>query len=165
LELKDTDLAAIVNTEVDRAALLAPQLHIDRTGLHALPVRVDPTRVTQILSNLLDNARRYTPAGGRITVDVERRDAAAEVTVTDTGPGIPADDRERIFDRLVRLDSARGRDHGGAGLGLPIAHALACAHGGKLTCLPHDDGAAFRFILPDNADTPSPSGLPPAEPS
>jgi signal transduction histidine kinase len=155
LQRKDTDLAAIVSTEVDRARLLAPQLNIDHTGLATLPVRVDPTRVTQILSNLLDNARRYTPLGGRITVDLQRRDGGAEVTVTDTGPGIPADYRERIFDRLVRLDTARGRDHGGAGLGLPIAHALARAHGGELACLPSDGGASFRLTVPVQADTPA----------
>ncbi|HEU0192483.1 MAG TPA: ATP-binding protein, partial [Mycobacterium sp.] len=148
LELKDTDLVGIIDAQVDRAALLAPQLSIDRSGLPALPVRVDPMRVAQILSNLLDNARRCTPPGGRITVDVGRRNGVGEVTVTDTGPGIPAADRERIFDRLVRLDSARGRDHGGAGLGLPIAHALARAHGGDLTCLPHDGGAVFRLTIP-----------------
>jgi signal transduction histidine kinase len=151
LEAKDTDLAAIVDAELERAALLAPQLNIDRAGLAALSVRADPTRVAQILSNLLDNARRFTPPGGHITVDVQRRDDAGEVTVTDTGPGIPAADRERIFDRLVRLDSARGRDHGGAGLGLPIAHALARAHGGDLSCLPHDGGAAFRLTIPSRA--------------
>jgi signal transduction histidine kinase len=134
-------------------------LTVDRAGLARLPVRADPTRVTQILSNLLDNARRYTPAGGRIVVDVRRRGDTAEVTVTDTGPGIPADDRERIFDRLVRLDTARGHGHGGAGLGLPIAHALACAHGGELACLPHDGGAAFRLTLPAPADAPRPSNV------
>lgn len=148
LQRKDADLVAIVNTEVDRAALLAPQLTVDRTGLAALPVRVDPTRVAQILSNLLDNARRYTPPGGRITVDVGCVDGSAEVTVVDTGIGVAGSDRERIFDRLVRLDTARGRDHGGAGLGLPIARALAGAHGGELRCLPHDGGACFRLTMP-----------------
>ncbi|MGH3563014.1 MAG: sensor histidine kinase, partial [Mycobacterium sp.] len=172
LELRDTDLGAIVNSEVDRAALLAPQLDIDRTGLATLSVRADPTRVAQILSNLLDNARRYTPPGGRITVDVQRREDAAgtmcdraEVTVTDTGAGIPADDRERIFERLVRLDTARGRDHGGAGLGLPIARALARAHGGDLTCVPCDAGASFRVSIPISADLPTPSRVTPPEPS
>jgi signal transduction histidine kinase len=172
LELKDTDLAAIVNTEADRAALLAPQSNIERTGLATLSVRVDPIRVAQILSNLLDNARRHTPPGGRITVDIQRRDGAAgmvcdaaEVTVTDSGAGIPADDRERIFDRLVRLDTARGRDHGGAGLGLPIARALARAHGGDVTCVPHDGGACFRLTLPIRADAPGSFGVTPEEPS
>lgn len=148
LELNDTDLIAIVDTEVDRAALLAPQLSIGRTGLARLPVRVDATRLGQILSNLLDNARRYTTPGGHITVDVQKAADSAEVTVTDTGVGVPAGDRERIFERLVRLDTARGRDHGGAGLGLPIARALARAHGGDVWCVPHDGGACFRLSIP-----------------
>lgn len=152
LELKDTDLVGIVDTQLDRAVLLAPQLHVARTGLDSLTVRIDPTRVAQILSNLLDNARRYTPPGGRINVDIRRGNGGAEVLVTDTGIGIRDEDAERIFDRLVRLDSARDREHGGAGLGLPIARALADAHGGSLTCLTNDSGATFRLVLPSRAD-------------
>lgn len=158
LELKDIDLIGIIDTQLDRAALLARQLNIGRTGLDTLPVRVDPNRVAQVLSNLLDNARRYTQPGGRITVDVGCRDGIAEVTVTDTGIGIAAGDAERIFDRLVRLDTARGRDHGGAGLGLPIARALARAHRGELTCLPHDGGAVFLLVMPTNAGAAATAG-------
>lgn len=120
LELHDVDVAAVLRDEADRAALLAPQIGVRRTGLTALNVRADATRLSQIVSNLLDNARRYTPAGG-----------AAEITVTDTGPGIPDDEREHIFDRLVRLDAGRARDHGG-----------------DLVCLPHRGGARFRLTLP-----------------
>lgn len=148
LDRHDVDLAAIADAEADRAAMLAPQLAITRTGAATLTVDADPTRVAQILSNLLDNARRYTPPGGAITVDVGAQDGTAEVTVADDGPGIPDDERERIFERLVRLDAGRARDHGGAGLGLPIARALARAHGGELVCLPHDGGARFQLSLP-----------------
>lgn len=148
LDRHDVDLAAIADAEADRAAMLAPQLAVTRTGAATLNVNADPTRIAQILSNLLDNARRHTPAGGAITVDVGMRDGAAEVTVTDSGPGIPDDERERIFERLVRLDAGRARDHGGAGLGLPIARALAHAHGGELVCLPHEGGAKFRLTVP-----------------
>lgn len=148
LDARDVDLAAIADAEADRAAMLAPQLTITRTGAANLAVNADPTRLAQILSNLLDNARRYTPAGGAITVDVRRDDGAAAVTVTDSGPGIADDERERVFERLVRLDAGRGRDHGGAGLGLPIARALARAHGGELVCVPHEGGAQFRLTLP-----------------
>ncbi|OJZ74839.1 two-component sensor histidine kinase [Mycobacterium paraffinicum] len=148
LETRDVDLAAVADVEADRAAMLAPQLTVSRTGAADLKVNADPTRLAQVLSNLLDNARRYTPTGGTIGIDVRRHDGAAEVTVTDSGPGIPDDERERIFERLVRLDAGRGRDHGGAGLGLPIARALARAHGGELVCVPHDGGAAFRLTLP-----------------
>ncbi|OBK82902.1 sensor histidine kinase [Mycolicibacter sinensis] len=155
LELKDVDLIGIVDTQLERAALLAPQLNLGRTGLDTLAVRADPTRLAQVLSNLLDNSRRYTPPGGQISVDVRRVGGAAEVTVTDTGVGIRAEDAERVFDRLVRLDSARGRDHGGAGLGLPIARALADAHGGQLTCVPHDGGACLRLVLPMTGPRPT----------
>jgi len=148
LDVHDTDLAAIADAEAQRAAMLAPQLSIERTGLETLTVQADPTRVAQILSNLLDNARRHTPADGAITIEVTADPAAAQVTVTDTGPGVPDDERYRIFERLVRLDAGRARDHGGAGLGLPIARALARAHGGDLVCLPHDGGAQFRLSLP-----------------
>ena len=137
LDLQDTDLAAIVDAEADRTAMLAPQLTITRTGSTALTVHADATRVAQILSNLLDNARRHTPPGGSITIDLtgpDETESGAELTVTDTGPGIPDDERDHIFERLVRLDTGRARDHGGAGLGLPIARALARAHGGDLTC-------------------------------
>jgi two-component system OmpR family sensor kinase len=151
LDLQDADLGAIVDAEADRARMLAPQLTITRTGVGTLPARADPTRVAQILSNLLDNARRHTPPGGRIVIDVQQRDGVAQLTVTDTGPGIPDADRERIFERLVRLDTGRARDHGGAGLGLPIARALARAHGGDLTCLSHQGGAQFRLTIPAGA--------------
>ncbi len=148
LDLQETDLAAAVDAEADRAAMLAPQVNVVRTGLTALSIVADPTRLTQILSNLLDNARRYTPRGGSITIDLRTVGSMAEVTVTDTGPGVPDEERDRIFERLVRLDAGRAQDHGGAGLGLPIARALARAHGGELTCLPHQGGAQFRFRLP-----------------
>lgn len=149
LHAEDVDLGPIVAAETERAALLAPGLTVRRTGREPpLSVRADQTRVAQILSNLLDNARRYTPPGGEITVHTDVRGGRAELTVSDTGPGTPDDDRERVFDRLVRLDSARDRESGGAGLGLAIGRALAEAHHGTLVCLPGAAGAVFRLSLP-----------------
>ncbi|MDT5223627.1 MAG: two-component system, OmpR family, sensor kinase [Mycobacterium sp.] len=148
LDRHDTNLATIVDAEAQRAAMLAPQLSIVRTGLEQLTVLADPTRIAQILSNLLDNARRHTPADGSITIDLSAVGGDAIVTVSDTGPGVPDDERFRIFERLVRLDAGRDRDHGGAGLGLSIARALARAHDGDLICVLHDGGARFRFSLP-----------------
>ncbi|OBJ09743.1 sensor histidine kinase [Mycobacterium colombiense] len=148
LELHDVDVAAVLDGEADRAAMLAPQVSVTRTGLTTLRLDADATRLSQIVSNLLDNARRYTPAGGAITVDLQAPEGLAEITITDTGPGIPDDQRDNIFERLVRLDPGRARDHGGAGLGLAIARALAQAHGGELACLPHQGGAQFRLTLP-----------------
>lgn len=146
-----TDLGDIVATEVDRAAMLAPDLSVRHTGERHLYLDADPARVAQILSNLLNNARRHSPASGQITVNVEKTPDTAEVTVIDAGPGVAECDREKIFDRLVRLDAARDRDSGGVGLGLPIARALAEAHNGTLVCLPSDVGAAFRLSLPINS--------------
>jgi len=148
LRLQRTDLAPIVAAEVDRAAMLAPTLDFERSGAQQLFVEADPTRIAQILSNLLDNSRRHTPPSGRITVFLEDSDDTAQITVTDTGPGVPDADRDRVFDRLVRLEDARDSDSGGSGLGLPIARALARAHHGSLVCLPRQRGAAFRLSLP-----------------
>lgn len=148
LRIADADVVGIVDAQVERADMLAPRTSVRRTGLDHLVIPVDVHRVGQILANLLDNARRYTPDGGHIVVDVEMRDGHAHVVVSDTGQGIAPEDRERVFDRLVRLDPSRNRDHGGAGLGLSIARALARAHGGDLVCEPRDAGAQFRLTLP-----------------
>ncbi|RZT84151.1 signal transduction histidine kinase [Pseudonocardia sediminis] len=140
------DLLDLARGEVERAGLLAPGLDVRATG-DAVLVPGDPQRLGQVLANLLDNARRHTPDGGTITVAVT---GPGSVTVTDTGAGVPEADRERIFERLVRLDDARSADAGGAGLGLAIARGIARAHGGELTCVdpPPGAGAAFRLTLP-----------------
>ncbi|WP_370464447.1 ATP-binding protein [Mycolicibacterium sp. 018/SC-01/001] len=148
LDLQTCDLVALADAERDRSAVLAPGLQIRRTGDQTLPVVADPMRIAQILANVVDNARRHTPAGGVIDIDVRRMGDRAVLTVTDTGPGVPDDQRERIFERLVRLDDARDRDRGGAGLGLPIARALARAHGGDLVNVAHRPGARFVLTLP-----------------
>lgn len=161
LDRIDCDLVSMVESERLRTGLLAPSLTVVRTGVETLPLAADPVRVGQVLSNLADNARRHTPPGGSITFDVGRTESTATMTVTDTGAGVPRDQRERIFERLVRLDDARSRDHGGAGLGLPIARALARAHGGELTCVESDRGARFLLELPIRQG-PSPRRAPEA---
>ncbi len=113
---------------------------------------VDPDRLGQVLDNLLRNAVRAAGPEGRVEVLVRAEGEHVRLDVVDDGPGVPADQRERVFDRLVRLDAARSRD-GGAGLGLPIARALARAHGGDVLCLPADRGACFRVQLPVSAVT------------
>lgn len=145
------DVAALARAEADRTRLLAPHLTVMVVGSNQ-PVMAfaDPERIAQVLANLLDNARRHTPTNGSITIEVRRSGPAIEVSVTDSGPGIPAQSRERIFDRLVRLDSARTADSGGAGLGLAIARGIARAHGGDLRCVepPTGNGALFVLTLP-----------------
>jgi two-component system OmpR family sensor kinase len=150
LDATDTDLADITRRTVERAALLMPDIRFDVAAAQPIPVHIDVGRIEQILSNVLDNAGRFTPSGGTIRVAVGR-DTHAFITVDDEGPGVAEADRERIFERLVRLNSARDRASGGVGLGLSIARTLARAHGGELVCLAGPSGARFRLTLPLNA--------------
>jgi signal transduction histidine kinase len=112
-------------------------------------VVADEAKVAAILRNLIDNALRAVGAAGAIGVRLDQQDGGATVEVADSGPGVPVAERERIFDRLVRLDQSRSADRGGAGLGLAIARGYARAHGGELTCEPAGTGALFRLTLPE----------------
>jgi signal transduction histidine kinase len=146
LRREPVDLLELARSEAERAQLVAPDQRVEVRG-EPVTVRGDATRLAQVLGNLLDNARRHG-GPGEVTATVSGADPAT-VLVTDAGPGIPVADRERIFDRLVRLDEARGED-GGAGLGLAIARGIARAHGGDLRCVdpPSGHGAAFELALP-----------------
>jgi two-component system OmpR family sensor kinase len=143
-------LLTLAESQADRVRLLAPDLRVDVTGTET-EVLGDSDRITQILANLADNARHAMGGAGTLTLAVARSGRFAEVLVTDTGPGVPPPDRERIFHRLVRLDEARDRSSGGSGLGLPIARGFARAHGGELEYRDRPDGqsgAVFRLLLP-----------------
>jgi len=113
-------------------------------------VDADPDRIAQVLTNLLDNALRHTPTGGRVVVMVDRLGAAIRVVVADDGEGIPAEHLAHVFDRFYRVDTARDRAHGGSGVGLAIAKAITEAHQGTITV--HSDGpgrgAVFTVVLP-----------------
>src|SRR4029077_15635457 len=105
----------------------------------------------QLVTNLLDNAVQYTPPGGSVTVSVDGDADSATITVSDTGSGIPPADRERVFERFVRLDPARSATSG-AGLGLPIARWIAEQHEGTLTVEPNAvGGCLFVARLPVKA--------------
>jgi two-component system OmpR family sensor kinase len=110
---------------------LADQKHIDLGLAHADPATVDgdAASLAILLSNLVDNALRYTPAGGRIDVCVGNADGVPTLTVADDGPGIPPEDRERVFDRFYR---GAGNDEPGSGLGLSIVKRIADAHGASI---------------------------------
>ncbi|MFH1486751.1 MAG: HAMP domain-containing sensor histidine kinase, partial [Chloroflexota bacterium] len=115
-------------------------------------VLVDEARIGQVLRNLLSNAIAFTPNGGRITLSAKYLGGAGkavEVTVADTGPGIPQADLPYIFERFYRSDTARTRTTGGAGLGLTIAKQLVEAHGGSIQAESEPGkGACFRFTIP-----------------
>ncbi|GAA3995014.1 hypothetical protein GCM10022384_48040 [Streptomyces marokkonensis] len=113
----------------------------------------NPDAYERLLRNLLDNAARH--AAHRIQITIRNQDTWVVLTVHDDGPGVPTEDAERIFERFVRLDDARSRDHGGTGLGLAIARDLAHRHRGTLTLKPRTLGACFELRLPQ---APTPAG-------
>ncbi len=117
----------------------------------AVRARADPDRVAQVLANLLDNALRHTPAGGRVRVGVERADGVV-LTVADSGPGFPDDVLDRVFERFSRADTARSRASGGSGLGLAVVKALVDLHGGRVEARNADTGGALVAVtLPADA--------------
>ena len=115
-----------------------------------LPVVGDAQRLAQVLFNLLSNALRHTPPGGQITVSAQRvEEREVQVTVRDTGEGIPAEELPPVFERLYRIDRARNRDTGGSGLGLSITRSLVEAQGGRIWAQStRGQGSAFTFVLP-----------------
>jgi heavy metal sensor kinase len=116
------------------------------------PIQADETLLRRMILNVLDNAIKYTPQGGRVTVTCSRNDHEYALSITDTGPGIPAELQSRIFERFFRADKARSRsgtDDGGAGLGLSISRWIAEAHHGRLELTRSDfTGSTFTAFLP-----------------
>jgi two-component system phosphate regulon sensor histidine kinase PhoR len=127
----------------------AKEIAIDRAGIDgAPPVLADRSRLEQVLVNLLDNAIKYTPEGGRITISARGEGEMVRVTVSDTGVGIPPKDLPRIFERFYRVDAARSREQGGTGLGLSIVKHIVQLHGGTVAVesVP-EKGSTFSFSL------------------
>lgn len=137
------DVDDLVLNEVRRLRIRG-KVRLDATAVHAVQVVADADALTRVIHNLLDNAERH--ARSEVTVTVREHPAHVEITVADDGPGIPTEQRERIFERFARSDDARARDHGGAGLGLAIAREIVTAHAGTLTL--DDTGAGrTRFVI------------------
>ena len=109
-------------------------------------VDIDADRMTQVLVNLLDNALRYTPAGGRINLSAKREQEGVEISVIDSGAGIPAQDLDHLFERFYRGDKSRQREEGGSGLGLAIARSLVESQGGDIKA-ESQPGEGARFII------------------
>jgi len=149
---KPFDLASVLSEEAERfgarAAAKGVRLEIEVPG--ELPVHADPKRTGQIFAVLLDNAVRFAPPGGSIDVYGRLLDGRTEAAVTDTGPGIPPEQLDRVFDRFYRTEASRSRGKGaGTGLGLAIARDLARAQGGDIVAeSPKGGGGNFRLILP-----------------
>ena len=151
LRMVPTDLAQVARDTVESFHARAEQAGIAlvlNQPTRSPNVRADPDRMAQVLGNLVDNALRFTPRGGRLTVAVADHHDRVTVTVADTGPGIPPQDLPHIFDRFFKVDRSRSARRG-AGLGLAIAKRLTTAQGGELRAENNAQGGAkFTVSLP-----------------
>jgi signal transduction histidine kinase len=152
LEKTPTDYLTLVKRVLDRFRPQADsrkiELQFSSIGV-CQPISLDPGRMEQILGNLISNALRYTPDGGWIKINLDCSPLQASLSIHDSGPGIPEDSLQLVFERFYRADRSRSRTEGGTGLGLAIARQLTEAHGGILTAANHPDGGALiRLTLP-----------------
>jgi signal transduction histidine kinase len=154
LGLEPTNLADLIQQSVDLYEDLAEQrgVQIETMTEGELRIPVDRNRMRQVAANLLDNAVKHTPGGGRIRIEAHRDGADAVLSVTDTGIGIPADELPRIWDRLYRGDKSRSER--GLGLGLSLVKAIVEAHGGSVA-VTSTPGAGSRFELRLPAERPA----------
>lgn len=160
------DLGQLVASTAEQMSLLAEdkQVSLNCLAPRAVSVEGDRARLKQVVVNLLDNAVKYTPPGGSVTLSVVGAPGIgkAVLEVTDTGIGIPVGALPHVFERFFRVDKARSRELGGAGIGLSIVKAICTAHGGQVEVASEEGrGARFRVVLPlaetadETKDTPN----------
>jgi signal transduction histidine kinase len=154
LDLRPLDISSLIKTVTKR---LAPRFESKRITLDfelpsdVLNVLADEDRTIQVLTNLTGNALQYTPEGGRITLSAKRRNGEVQISVRDTGIGIPPEHLSQIFDRFYRVDKSRSRQSGGgSGIGLTIGRALVEVQGGRIWAESKGEGqgSMFSFTLP-----------------
>ena len=151
MECVRLDLADLVSTIADQMAPLADEKNVTLSAQMGRGAEVvgDRVRLKQVVVNLLDNAIKYTPEGGTVTVGVNVSDRQAQLEVSDTGPGIPGSDLPHVFDRFFRADRTRRGTIEGAGLGLSIVQSICTAHGGAVKAENHANGGCrFTVKLP-----------------
>ena len=141
-----TAIATLLATAADRYTAKGVMLTAD-VAASVPQVWVDPQRLSQVLSNLLDNALRHTPPHGHVEVAAAADNSEVTITVTDSGEGISAEHLPHVFERFYRADVSRDRSHGGAGIGLAIARALTEAHGGRITAASRGPGLGSTFTM------------------
>ena len=159
LEFEPTNLAELVRRRVSQADVIARGKNVTlRMDIaEGLPeIEADGRRIEQVVANLLDNALNHTPSGGIVMVAVSRDKDGVLVSVSDTGEGVPAEDLSHIFERFYRVDDARSRKTGGAGLGLAIAKQMVELHGGRIWVESEvGKGSKFSFTLPVTQQKPA----------
>jgi signal transduction histidine kinase len=149
LKCERVDMNALLQSVAELYALGAEEkaVVVEVLPSAGISIAADPTRLRQVVTNLVDNAVKYTPSGGRVSLAAEARENRVFVTVRDTGPGIPAEEQEKIWQRLYRGDHSRSQR--GLGLGLAMVKALVEAHGGRVTVANQPaGGAVFTVELP-----------------
>ena len=152
LEMTLISLGDLLSDSLDRFQPMADQGNVSlgaTIGQDVDPVRLNATKISRVLDNLLSNSLRYSPSGGRILIAAERASEGVQVTVDDDGPGFDEEDIPRLFEQFYRGEQARSRATGGAGLGLAIARGIVEAHDGRIWAenIPAG-GARIGFILP-----------------
>jgi heavy metal sensor kinase len=158
-------LASLRPLEIVREAAEMLEVLVEEKGLklrvggqQELTVRGDRVLLRQAVTNVLHNALKYTPQGGEISVELTQRDGIVVIQTADSGPGIPPEHREKVFDRFYRLDAARARETGGAGLGLSIAKWAVEIQGGAIRVEDSAEGAVISIQLPAETSTaPAPA--------
>ena len=147
------DLAELCEASVDLLSIRAKQagvhLHFDRAGSAPVVVFGDPEELARVIDNMVDNAVKYTPEDGRVSVAMAATEAEVSVEVTDTGLGISTKDQQNVFSAFHRSTNPNALSVPGTGLGLPIAQRIAESHGGTLSVTSElGRGSTFRFTLP-----------------
>ena len=145
------DLSQLAVSTAEQMALLAEDkgVRVNCNGSIGVWVQGDRARLKQVVVNLLDNAIKYTPQGGAVTLAVTTSDSKAVLEVSDTGVGIASDALPRVFERFYRVDKSRSREQGGAGLGLAIVKSICTAHHGDVQAASSPGhGSRFRVELP-----------------
>ncbi|HEY1726631.1 MAG TPA: ATP-binding protein [Steroidobacteraceae bacterium] len=150
-EWVDVNLGELAASTVEQMRLVAEDrgVQLQPSALSAITVRGDGGRLKQVIVNLLDNAVKFTPRGGSVSLRTQQRDDRGILEVRDSGIGIPAAALPHVFDRFYRVDAARSREDGGAGLGLSIVRSICAAHGAEIEVdsVP-GSGSCFRLIFP-----------------
>jgi two-component system OmpR family sensor kinase len=161
------ELVSLVSEAVRTATAVGPEWPVHFRATRPVEISGDKDRLRQVVDNLLANVRAHTPPGTPATVQVEEVGDEAEIVVRDSGPGMPADEAHRAFERFYRADKARTRPHGGSGLGLSIVAAIVAAHGGTVTAdsVPGEGMTVTvhlpsRAPVPDSLPDPGPGGEP-----
>jgi signal transduction histidine kinase len=152
LRIEALPLQPLVDDLISEIDVALPGRGVDvrnRVPVDLPALSADRERVHQVLFNLVDNAVRFTPDGGSVTISARRRNGSVEVAVADTGAGIAAEHLPRLFERFYRADAARTRGEGGTGIGLAIARSVVEAHGGRISAESEPGrGSVFIFDLP-----------------